>query len=100
MYYLCTYLHARNQKTVTVIDHVRAHQNKQVQCWCAHNRLLSFSPLLPLAAALNPTRKSIRHAAWSLPRAISAKQASIWETAQAGKMATRTLVLSSFPNVF
>ncbi|KAJ7366601.1 hypothetical protein DFH08DRAFT_797540 [Mycena albidolilacea] len=44
-----------------------------------------------------PTTTSVRirtnkyNVAWPLPRAISAKQVSIWETAQAGKMATRSL---------
>jgi hypothetical protein len=53
-------------------------------------------PFLPFShfrspPALNPTCKSTRHPAWPLPRAISAKQVSIWETAQAGNMATRSL---------
>jgi hypothetical protein len=35
---------------------VRAHQTKQVQCWCAHNRLLSFSPHL-LSQSFLPLRR-------------------------------------------
>ncbi|KAJ7865951.1 hypothetical protein B0H13DRAFT_1898337 [Mycena leptocephala] len=38
----------RNQKTVTVIDHVRAHQNKQVQC-CYPGSLRPPSLLQPIS---------------------------------------------------
>ncbi|KAJ7891524.1 hypothetical protein B0H13DRAFT_1887155 [Mycena leptocephala] len=50
---------------------------------------LPFSILSPPTS--NPARKSTRHPAWPLP--ISVEQASIWETDQFCKMATRLVPL-------